>query len=493
MKAFIISLLLIVMLAFGEPSASQDVKVPPVLEPDRPKPAIEQQTQPARVQDAPLQDPVAELREADRYYAEGIYWKAVEIYNKYWDFVQADGYRLYNLGWIYYQAPGLIDYVRSLDYFLKAESYGSGDPTQYIIGMMYYEGKGTAHSILAARIWFERAASLGNSEAMFCLGKIYEEENPSLENFRTALAWYQKASEKGHKQAKEKYTALTETLSAVDLIAADVHFREGDYVSSERLYNEYLYYLSPAQFANLGYIYHHAQGLVNYSRSMEAYHAAAVEGNAEAMFGIGDLLYDGLWYDVQSDPYRFVPEEWRYSKQDLWVRLEGDVMTVGLTNYAQHELGDIVFVKFEKSDAILDCGEGFGSIEAVKTVIDLQLPLSGRIIEYNETLISQPELVNQDPYGKGWLVRMRPSNPGEYFSLMDASAYAGRLTTGPDYKKALEWYTLSAEKGNLNAMKKLYFIYKTGKGADPNPREANRWWNAYTLTTGTKPDWDEKK
>ena len=118
-----------------------------------------------------------------------------------------------------------------------------------------------------------------------------------------------------------------------------------------------------------------------------------------------------------------VPKELKYTKDHEWIKIEGDVATVGITDFAQGELGDIVYVEVETVDETLDREEVFGTVEAVKTVSDLFLPLTGEIIEFNETLEDEPELVNSDPYGKGWMVKIKFSEASEVEDLLDAEAY----------------------------------------------------------------------
>lgn len=118
-----------------------------------------------------------------------------------------------------------------------------------------------------------------------------------------------------------------------------------------------------------------------------------------------------------------IPAELKYTKDHEWVRLEGDVATVGITAFAQGELGDIVYVEVETLDETLDKDEVFGTVEAVKTVSDLFLPLSGEIIAFNEDLEDAPETVNSDPYGEGWMVKIKINNPSETEELLDAAAY----------------------------------------------------------------------
>lgn len=107
------------------------------------------------------------------------------------------------------------------------------------------------------------------------------------------------------------------------------------------------------------------------------------------------------------------PDNLRYTKDHEWVKLDGDTATVGITEFAQHELGDIVYVEIESVDKDLDAGAVFGTVEAVKTVSDLYLPLKGTVLEVNPKLGSSPELVNTDPYGDGWMIKMKLSNPAD--------------------------------------------------------------------------------
>lgn len=118
-----------------------------------------------------------------------------------------------------------------------------------------------------------------------------------------------------------------------------------------------------------------------------------------------------------------IPENLKYTKDHEWVRLEGDHAVVGITDFAQGELGDIVFVEIETEGETLDKEEVFGSIEAVKTVSDLFMPVSGEIVEFNSGLESNPEIVNEDSYGKGWLIKIALSDKSELDALMDAEAY----------------------------------------------------------------------
>ncbi|MEN9968953.1 MAG: hypothetical protein RI948_362 [Bacteroidota bacterium] len=119
-----------------------------------------------------------------------------------------------------------------------------------------------------------------------------------------------------------------------------------------------------------------------------------------------------------------IPAELKYTKDHEWVKLEGDIATIGITEFAQSELGDIVYVEVETVGETMAQEEVFGSVEAVKTVSDLFLPMSGEIIELNEALEANPELVNNDPYGAGWMVKVRVSDASEFAALLDAEAYA---------------------------------------------------------------------
>lgn len=118
-----------------------------------------------------------------------------------------------------------------------------------------------------------------------------------------------------------------------------------------------------------------------------------------------------------------VPKDLKYTKDHEWVKIDGDVATVGITDFAQGELGDIVYVEVETLDDTLDRDDVFGTVEAVKTVSDLLLPLSGEIIEFNEGLEDEPENVNTDPYESGWMIKIKLSNSEEIKNLLDAAAY----------------------------------------------------------------------
>ena len=122
-----------------------------------------------------------------------------------------------------------------------------------------------------------------------------------------------------------------------------------------------------------------------------------------------------------------LPEDLKYTKEHEWVRVEGDVATVGITDFAQGELGDIVYVEIETEGESLDSGETFGTVEAVKTVSDLFMPLSGEVIEVNGALEGSPETVNSDPYGEGWMVKIRLSDASQVEGLMTAEAYGAMV------------------------------------------------------------------
>lgn len=118
-----------------------------------------------------------------------------------------------------------------------------------------------------------------------------------------------------------------------------------------------------------------------------------------------------------------IPDNLKYTKDHEWVKIDGDIATIGITDFAQGELGDIVYVEVETLDETLDREEVFGTVEAVKTVSDLFLPLTGEIIEFNNTLEDEPERVNSDPYGDGWMVKVKFSDASQVKDLLDAEAY----------------------------------------------------------------------
>ena len=117
------------------------------------------------------------------------------------------------------------------------------------------------------------------------------------------------------------------------------------------------------------------------------------------------------------------PTTLRYTKDHEWISLEGNVATIGITEFAQRELGDIVYVEVETIGKPLEAGAVFGTVEAVKTVSDLYLPVSGTIIELNSSLANTPEAVNNDPYGEGWMIRMKVNDPTDVEALLDAAGY----------------------------------------------------------------------
>ncbi len=118
-----------------------------------------------------------------------------------------------------------------------------------------------------------------------------------------------------------------------------------------------------------------------------------------------------------------IPAELKYSKEHEWLRVEGDTATVGITAFAQGELGDIIYVDIDTVGETIAKDAIFGTVEAVKTVSDLFLPVSGEVIEFNEALKDKPELVNNDPYGEGWMIKIKISNSDEIATLLDAAAY----------------------------------------------------------------------
>ena len=123
-----------------------------------------------------------------------------------------------------------------------------------------------------------------------------------------------------------------------------------------------------------------------------------------------------------------IPSELKYTKDHEWVKVEGDVITIGITDFAQSELGDIVYVEVETVDESLDAEEVFGTVEAVKTVSDLFLPVAGEIIEFNESLEDEPEKVNSDPYGDGWMVKVKVTDASQLNSLLSADAYKALIS-----------------------------------------------------------------
>ncbi len=118
-----------------------------------------------------------------------------------------------------------------------------------------------------------------------------------------------------------------------------------------------------------------------------------------------------------------IPANLKYTKDHEWIRLEGDNAFIGITDYAQHELGDIVFVDVDTVDETLDAEEPFGTIEAVKTSSEVFMPVAGKVVEFNEALADAPETVNNDPYGEGWMIKIEVSDASQMDALLDAEAY----------------------------------------------------------------------
>ncbi len=121
-----------------------------------------------------------------------------------------------------------------------------------------------------------------------------------------------------------------------------------------------------------------------------------------------------------------VPANFKYTEDHEWAKIEGDIVTIGITDYAQKELGDIVYVEVETVGETLSAGDTLGTIEAVKTVADVFIPISGEVIEKNEKLADQPELINNDPYGEGWIVKVKISDASELDNLLSAEEYQSK-------------------------------------------------------------------
>ena len=130
-----------------------------------------------------------------------------------------------------------------------------------------------------------------------------------------------------------------------------------------------------------------------------------------------------LLYIIKERMSMNIPTNVKYTNEHEWIRVEGDVAYVGITDYAQQQLGDIVFVDVQTVGETLAAGEVFGTIEVVKTISDLFLPVAGEVIEQNENLADQPELVNKDPYGEGWIIKITPAADADFSQLLDADAY----------------------------------------------------------------------
>ena len=118
-----------------------------------------------------------------------------------------------------------------------------------------------------------------------------------------------------------------------------------------------------------------------------------------------------------------IPEELRYTEEHEWVKLDGNVATVGITDFAQSELGDIVYLEIDTLDTEINSNDVFGTVEAVKTVSDLFMPVNGKVIEVNSSLEDNPEVVNDDPYGEGWIIKIEVSNPSDINALMSSEEY----------------------------------------------------------------------
>jgi glycine cleavage system H protein len=123
-----------------------------------------------------------------------------------------------------------------------------------------------------------------------------------------------------------------------------------------------------------------------------------------------------------------VPKDYRYTKEHEWIRIEGDTGTVGITDYAQHELGDVVFVELPAVGVTLEPGQTLGTVESVKAVSEIYSPVAGKVLAINETLATAPEKLNQDPYGAAWLVKLRLADPQAVSALMDAGAYQAYIS-----------------------------------------------------------------
>ena len=118
-----------------------------------------------------------------------------------------------------------------------------------------------------------------------------------------------------------------------------------------------------------------------------------------------------------------IPEELKYTEEHEWIRLEGNIATIGITDFAQSELGDIVYIEVDTLDSEINSNDVFGTVEAVKTVSDLFMPLNGKVIEVNSSLEDNPEVVNDDPYGDGWIIKIEVSNPSDIDALMSSEEY----------------------------------------------------------------------
>ena len=122
-----------------------------------------------------------------------------------------------------------------------------------------------------------------------------------------------------------------------------------------------------------------------------------------------------------------IPQNLKYTQDDEWVRIEGEFAFVGITDYAQHELGDIVFVDVTTEGETVNAGEAFGSVEAVKTVADLLMPVNGQVVELNNAVVDDASSINNDPYGEGWIIKIKPENMGDIDGLLDSVAYEAKI------------------------------------------------------------------
>jgi glycine cleavage system H protein len=124
------------------------------------------------------------------------------------------------------------------------------------------------------------------------------------------------------------------------------------------------------------------------------------------------------------------PEDLKYTSEHEWIRIDGDVATVGITDYAQDQLGDIVFVELPEEGETVEKGDTFGVVESTKSVSDLYVPLSGKVIESNDPLLDSPDIINEDPYGEGWMIRIKLENSSEVKELLDAKSYQKMVEEG---------------------------------------------------------------
>ena len=122
-----------------------------------------------------------------------------------------------------------------------------------------------------------------------------------------------------------------------------------------------------------------------------------------------------------------IPQNLKYTQDDEWVRIEGEFAFVGITDYAQHELGDIVFVDVTTEGETVNAGEAFGSVESVKTVADLLMPVNGEVVELNNAVVDDASSINNDPYGEGWIIKIKPENMGDIDGLLDSAAYEAKI------------------------------------------------------------------